>query len=67
MLPFEYTRIEVKENLKIVSSKSKTTIEAETIISVKKSSDLFRIPLTLSFLVEYVIDYLVRILVAILS
>jgi len=66
MLLFGYTRIEVEEDLKIVSSKA--TTKAKTKLSARKSSGFFiKISLALPFFVEYVIDSLERIQAAILS
>lgn len=65
MLLFEYCRIKVKKDLKIVSIKATIKLNQNNLLR-KVIIFFIRISLAVPF-VEYVIDYLVRILLAILS
>lgn len=65
MLLFEYCRIKVKKDLKIVSIKATIKLNQNNLLR-KVIIFFIRISPAVPF-VEYVIDYLVRILVAILS
>ena len=65
MLLFEYCRIKVKKDLKIVSIRATIKLNQNNLLR-KVIIFFIRISLAVPF-VEYVIDYLVRILLAILS